>query len=177
MSDLFAHRGHLVKVGGLFLAGGLVFLLLQAALVPKGFGRYGHFRPGALDDNRQRALAYAGRAACLDCHADAADAAKGGPHERVHCEACHGPLAGPAAAPDAQKAERPDSRVLCARCHQRNAARPARFPQVDAADHSGGEACTSCHRAHDPRISVAAASATAPAGSRARSGREKGAIR
>jgi hypothetical protein len=125
--------------------------VLQALLVPKGFGRYGHYRPGALDDNRGRALVHAGRAACLDCHSDAADAARGGPHEQVRCEACHGALARHAADPVEQKAVRPDSRVVCARCHQASVARPARFPQVEVADHAGGEACTSCHRAHDPR--------------------------
>jgi hypothetical protein len=46
---------------------------------------------------------------------------------------------------------RPDSKVLCARCHQALAARPASFPQVEAAEHSGGEACTTCHQAHSPK--------------------------
>jgi hypothetical protein len=179
MGELFGHKGHLVRVGALFLAGLLVFLVLQALLVPKGFGRYGHFRAGALDDNRSRALAYAGRSACLDCHSDAADAARGGPHEHVRCEACHGPLARHAAAPDEQKAERPDSRVLCVRCHQANVARPGRFPQIEAAAHAGGEACTSCHKAHDPRLPAAegtsgqGAAATAPKATT----REKGALK
>lgn len=151
MSGLFAHKGHLVRVGILFLAGVLAFLLLRALLVPEGFGRYGHYRAGALDDNRRQALAHAGRAACLDCHADAANAARGGPHAHVRCEACHGALARHAAEPLEQKAAKPDSRVLCVRCHEANVARPAPFPQVEAAEHSGGEACASCHRAHDPR--------------------------
>jgi predicted CXXCH cytochrome family protein len=152
MSGFFGHREHLFRVGALFVAGVLAFLVLQALLVPKGFGRYGHYRAGALEDNRNRALVHAGRAACLDCHADAAEAAKGGPHEHVRCEACHGALARHAAEPMEQKALRPDSRVLCARCHQANVARPLRFPQVEVADHAGGEACTTCHKAHDPRL-------------------------
>ncbi len=151
-SGPFGHKAHLVRVAGLFLVGLAAFLVLQALLVPKGFGRYGHYRAGALEDNRSGALAFAGRAACLDCHADAADAARGGPHEHVRCEACHGALAGHAAGPTEQKADRPDSRVLCVRCHQANVARPARFPQVEVADHAGDEACASCHRAHDPRL-------------------------
>ena len=148
---LFGHAGHLFRVGALFGAALLVFLALQALLVPKDFGRYGHYRPQALDDNRARALVHAGRAACLDCHSDAADAAKGGPHEHVRCEACHGALARHAADPTEQKAVRPDARVLCARCHEANVARPASFPQVEVAGHAGGEDCTSCHRAHNPR--------------------------
>jgi hypothetical protein len=46
---------------------------------------------------------------------------------------------------------RPDSKVLCARCHAPNVARPARFPQVDAAEHAGQEACIACHTAHNPK--------------------------
>ena len=150
MGDLFRHGGHLIRVAGLFLAGVLVFLALQVLLVPEGFGVYGHYRAGALEENRARPVAFAGRAACVECHADAADAAKGGRHEAIRCEACHGPLAGHAGDPTEKKALRPDSRVLCARCHAANVARPARFPQVEVADHMGGEACTTCHVAHNP---------------------------
>jgi hypothetical protein len=150
MSDLFRHGGHLVRVAGLFLAGVLAFLVLQAALVPEGFGVYGHYRKGAIEENRVRPVAFAGRAACVECHSDVPDAMKGGRHAGVHCEACHGPLAGHAGDPAETKAVRPDSKALCARCHAANVARPARFPQVEVADHMGGEACTTCHVAHQP---------------------------
>jgi predicted CXXCH cytochrome family protein len=134
----------------LFVAGILVFVVLRSLLIPEGFGRYGHFRAGALDDARVHPAVYAGRAACLDCHSDAADAAKGGRHAEVRCEACHGPLAGHAGDPAEKKAVRPDSKTLCARCHAADVARPARFPQVQVADHMGEEACATCHVAHQP---------------------------
>ena len=54
MGVLFGHRGHLLRVAGLFAAGVLAFLVLQAFLVPKGFGVYGHYRAGALEENRVR---------------------------------------------------------------------------------------------------------------------------
>lgn len=149
---VFGHREHLVRVAALFAAGVLVFVVLQALLVPEGFGLYGHYRAGALDDNRARPMAFAGRAACVECHEDAAAAAKGGGHERVRCEACHGPLQAHAEDPTAQKAEKPDSRTLCVRCHQASVARPAHFPQVDRAEHAGEEACTTCHVAHHPGL-------------------------
>ena len=38
------------------------------------------------------------------------------------------------------------------RCHAQNAARPSGFPQVDIADHSGGESCVTCHVAHNPGL-------------------------
>jgi len=150
MGRLFGHREHLVRVAGLFLAGVVVFVVLQALLVPEGFGRYGHYRAGALDDVRAHPVAYAGRSACLECHPDAAEAAKGGGHARVRCEACHGALAAHAEDPGEHAAQRPDAAVLCVRCHQANVARPAGFPQVDRAEHAGDEICTSCHVAHHP---------------------------
>lgn len=156
MGVLFGHKGHLVRVAGLFLAGVLAFLVLQAFLVPKGFGLYGHYRAGALVENRTREVAFAGRAACVECHSDVPDAMKGGRHAGVNCEACHGPLAAHASDPTEKKAVRPDSKVLCARCHAASVARPVKFPQVDVAEHAGGEACTTCHVAHKPLPPVSA---------------------
>ena len=150
MGVLFKHTGHLLRVAGLFVAGVLAFLVLQAVLVPKGFGVYGHYRAGALEENRVRSVAFAGRAACVECHSDVPDAMKAGRHEAIRCVACHGPLAGHAVDPAEKKAVRPEGKALCARCHAANVARPARFPQVEVAEHAGGEACTTCHAAHNP---------------------------
>lgn len=150
MRVLFGHKEHLVRVAALFLAGTGAFFVLRALFVPEGFGRYGHYRAGALDENRARPVAYAGRAACVECHSDVPEAAKGGRHEAIRCEACHGPLAGHAGDPGEHPAVRPDSKVICARCHAANVARPAGFPQVDVAEHAGEEACTTCHPAHQP---------------------------
>jgi hypothetical protein len=152
MRRIFGHADHLFRVAGLVLLGLLAFGVLRSALVPAGFGRYGHYRAGALDDARARPLAFAGRAACMECHSDAADAAKGSGHARVHCEACHGALAAHASDPTAHKAVRPDPLVVCVRCHQANVARPASFPQKDKAEHSGDEPCTTCHVAHHPAM-------------------------
>ncbi len=174
MEGFFGHKGHLVRVATLFVAGVLVFLGLQALLVPRGFGAYGHYRAGALDDNRARSLSYAGRAACLDCHADVWETLQKGRHGEVRCEACHGPLAKHAEDPSTGKAVKPDPKVLCVRCHQESVARPAKFPQIDAASHSGGEACTSCHKAHDP-LDQAAQGAPAAAAAPAAAEPQKGA--
>jgi len=162
MPFFFGHKGHLVRMAALFGVGVLGFVVLQALFVPKDFGAYGHYRAGALDDNRARPIAFAGRAACVECHSDVADAAKGGRHEAVRCEACHGPLAGHAADPTEKTAVRPDPRVLCARCHAANVARPALFPQVDVAEHAGQEACTTCHTAHNPLAPAAGSPGLAP---------------
>lgn len=149
-------KEHLVRMASLFAAGIGVFLVLQHVFVPPGFGQYGHYRPGALGDARDAALHplhYAGRAACADCHAEVVDARKGSRHERIGCEACHGPSARHAANPDAVKAFRPDARAVCIRCHAASASKPRGFPQVVVADHADAGPCTSCHRAHAPKIS------------------------
>ena len=166
MSDGFGHKGHLFRVAALYAAGTAAFFVLRAFFVPTGFGAYGHYRAGAIDDNRARPITFAGRAACVECHSEVPDVAKGGPHQQIRCEACHGALAGHASDPVEKKAVRPDPKVLCARCHAANVARPARFPQVDVADHSGGESCTTCHAAHNPKEPPAAPPAAQKGGTK-----------
>jgi hypothetical protein len=144
---------HLVRMAGLFAVGIVVFLVLQQMLVPPGFGRDGHYRPAALDDNRARPIRYAGRAACADCHADVVEARRGGRHEGIGCEACHGPLAAHAASPGDVVPRLPDGRAVCLRCHLANMARPASFPQITVPEHSESGLCTECHQAHSPGLS------------------------
>jgi len=136
----------------LFAAGLVVFLAVRALLVPQGFGRYGHYRPGAAEENRARPLHHAGEAACADCHGDVAEAKAPGPHAGVHCEACHGPLKVHADDPEAVKPALPSVPALCLRCHREDGAKPKGFPAVDGS-HGGGEPCLGCHKPHDPRIS------------------------
>ena len=152
MRSLFGHREHLVRVAVLFVGGILGFLVVQALLVPDDFGVYGHFRAGALDDNRALPLVHAGRAACVECHSDVPEEAAGGAHAAVRCEACHGAQGRHAEDPSVDEPGRPDAATLCAGCHAANVARPAGFPQVDAADHAAGESCLTCHAAHHPGL-------------------------
>ncbi|HET7453201.1 MAG TPA: multiheme c-type cytochrome [Thermoanaerobaculia bacterium] len=140
---------HLLRVAALFAAGFAAFLVMRGLLVPADFGRFGHYRAGALADNAGRPVSYAGKTACLDCHSDVADAQKGSRHANVRCEACHGPLAKHAENPDVKPAK-PSAEHLCLTCHRQIAGRPAKFPQVDPDEHAGGVACTSCHKPHHP---------------------------
>lgn len=147
----FQDREHLFRLAVLSIAGVLVFLVLRALFIPSGFGVYGHFRAGALDDNRARKISFAGRAACETCHSDVVDARQGGKHAAIGCEACHGPLAGHAQADDpaAEKPARPEV-ALCPLCHAANLAKPTGFPQVDTRTHGEGGSCLGCHQAHQP---------------------------
>jgi len=152
MREAFRDGEHLFRLVLLFVAGTALFLIVRALLVPAGFGVYGHFRSGAMDDNAARVPAFAGHVACADCHDDVAKTLAGDHHARVGCESCHGPLAAHAADPDAVKPDKLDVVPLCARCHEQNQARPAKHPQVDVAAHAEGAACTECHAAHAPHL-------------------------
>ena len=148
---LFKDAEHLARVAALFLLGIGGFWVAQRLLVPEGFGRHGHYRPGALADKRDQPLVFAGRAACEQCHTDVAETKAKGKHARPACEACHGALALHASDPTV-KPTRPDGRTLCLRCHAALVGRPSPFPQIDAAEHAPEGACTACHAAHDPGL-------------------------
>ena len=142
---------HLYRVGFLFVAGVLGFTVLRAVFVPADFGRFGHYRAGALDDVRAHAAAYAGRSACGDCHPHEVAALARGHHANLGCETCHRTLARHASEdPEKQRPAALDARVLCASCHTASVAKPKTFPQIDPASHGEGQPCTGCHVPHVP---------------------------
>jgi hypothetical protein len=152
MKDFLRNAEHLVRVLVLLALGLAAFLLLRRTIIPADFGKYGHFRPGAMDDIRARTIKFASHETCEVCHADQAAVKSKGKHANVGCEACHGPLANHAQDPASVVPQLPDTAVLCARCHEANQAKPKSFPQVVTAEHSGGVACNTCHKPHDPQI-------------------------
>ena len=152
MGKIFRDSGHLIRPALVILAGLAAFIVLRQAVIPKAFGQYGHYRPGALELVRQRPIAYAGQQQCALCHEDQAKVRAEGKHAHVACEACHGPLAKHADDPGALIPKLPDVATLCVRCHEKNAAKPSGFPQVVSAEHSGGMVCNTCHNPHNPHL-------------------------
>src|SRR5205823_1356173 len=73
MRGRFEHAGHVMRVAAIFAIGLSGFLVLRWILVPRDFGLYGFYRAGALNDNRARPPAHAGRAACEECHSGVYD--------------------------------------------------------------------------------------------------------
>jgi hypothetical protein len=143
---------HLIRPAVVLLAGLGLFLVVRSAVVPKGFGQYGHYRPGALQTVRMHPIAYAGQQTCELCHDKQAEVRKAGRHAKVACEACHGPQAKHADDPSATKPQLPVVADLCVRCHEKDAAKPKTFPQVVSGEHSSGMECNTCHTPHNPRI-------------------------
>jgi hypothetical protein len=153
MGNRYNDYRHLVRIAGVFAVGIVIFLVGRSLLVPSDFGRYGHYRAGALDDARARPIAFAGQAACVECHSDIGDVRRESRHARVSCEACHGPLATHAAGDAPLKPQRPVGRAECVGCHAKSASKPPAFPQVVAADHAGDNKCIECHNPHSPKPS------------------------
>ena len=153
MRHFFEHKEHLVRMAVLFVVGILAFVVLREIMVPAGFGEYGHFRAGALDDVRAHPVKYAGAATCVQCHTDIAEQRAQGKHAHVGCEACHGPLATHAEGKSDEMPTKPDPRATCLRCHTHNVTKPKTFPQIVPAEHSEEGPCTACHQAHSPSLS------------------------
>jgi hypothetical protein len=154
VNRLFRDWIHLIRPAIVLVAALGIFMIVRAAVVPKDFGKYGHFRPGALDAIRAKPISYAGQDTCVLCHDTQATARAAGRHAHVSCEACHGPQNAHATAddPSAAKPKLPDVANLCRRCHEKDAAKPPAFPQVVTAEHSGGALCTTCHQPHNPHL-------------------------
>jgi hypothetical protein len=143
---------HLIRPAVVLVGAIGLFLVIRSAVIPKGFGQYGHYRPGALALVRERTIAYAGQATCEVCHDDEAKARAAGKHAHVACEGCHGPLAKHADDPGSVVPKLPEVANLCRRCHEKDAAKPKWFPQVVTAEHSGGAPCNTCHQPHNPKL-------------------------
>ena len=92
MNRSFKDFEHLIRLAALFAAALLVFVVARAELVPADFGKYGHYRPGAIADVAARPMTYAGRARCTECHEDEVNEAAPAKHKVISCETCHGAL-------------------------------------------------------------------------------------
>jgi hypothetical protein len=160
---MFKDIEHLIRLAVVMVIALVAFVLLRAAVVPRSFGEYGHYRGAAIAEAAARPISYAGRGVCESCHTDVADQKKLGKHAPLACETCHGPLARHADDPSSVTPPKLDTAVVCARCHEANSAKPKDFPQVVTADHSGGIACDTCHQPHTPKIETEASSTKAHA--------------
>jgi len=149
---VFKDIEHLIRLAVVIVIAVVAFVVLRAAVVPRSFGQYGHYRGAAIGEAAARPIAFAGGDVCEGCHTDVAEQKKQGKHVVVACEACHGALARHADDPVSVMPAKLDTLVLCARCHEANSAKPKSFPQVVTADHSGGIACDTCHQPHKPKI-------------------------
>lgn len=146
---------HLIRVVIIFAAAFAGFMLVRHLLVPKSFGKLGHYRADAVEEFALVPRHYAGEAACKKCHPQqASDKAKSS-HRNISCESCHGALLGHAENPKSDnKPRRPkeaEVRAFCGNCHGKSPSRPAKFPQIDLGEHNPDAPCIMCHQPHQPK--------------------------
>ena len=151
------HGKHVFRIVILVAVILAVVLLARGFLVPKTYGLYGRYRgANVAQQMNARPVLHGGAAACAECHSDQSVKRAAGSHRSVSCEICHAPLGAHILA-DGSVVKPPIDRsfTLCARCHRKMAARPAKFPQVDLDQHvSGpveGKVCLECHDPHSPK--------------------------
>ncbi len=136
----------------LFIIFLLAFFFGRRLLIPKTFGKYGHYRAAAVDLNLAVPARYAGQQICNDCHEEIVATRDQHAHRTIACESCHGPGLAHSEAPDEHDMTVPQEREFCILCHDYSASRPKGFPQINAATHNSGQPCLECHPAHAPSL-------------------------
>lgn len=153
-----SHHRHLLRALLLLLGALLLFFVVRTFLTPHSFGQYGHFRGDNLKEQAAIALVHGSPSSCGECHQDQVGIVSKGPHIKIPCQDCHGPLGKHVTEEGIQPMPITKSFALCARCHQKLEARPKTFPQINLQEHvlskgknlESEEICSSCHRPHNP---------------------------
>jgi hypothetical protein len=124
------------------------YFIARYFLVPESFGQYGWYRGAALEEIASLEPTYAGSKSCEDCHSDQVTVKAKGAHKTIRCESCHGPALAHTEDPNISPPKL-DAK-FCLRCHTAEPARPAKFPQINPADHYSDQTCRDCHLPHAP---------------------------
>ena len=127
MGNRFKNAEHLIRVAAWSsLAVSCSLHRGPGCIVPKSFGQYGHYRADALKDIADRTPLSPGTG-LRSLPSGVADLKKTGKHANVGCEACHGPLEKHAEDAGSVVPVKPDTKVLCVKCHEANSAKPKTF--------------------------------------------------
>jgi cytochrome c553 len=145
---------HIIRLIVLILAFGTAALIAKWYFTAESFYRYGHYRADSVPEIAAQAVAYQTPRYCQPCHSERHAQWSANSHKSVICEVCHGAAQGH---PQNGKLPIPtDTRKLCTLCHEAMPGRPRTQPQIDLAQHSGGQQCVVCHNPHAPKIVAAA---------------------
>ncbi len=128
-----------------------ILIIVRSILIPSDFGKYGHYRPAAVEEIAGQEIQYAGHEICAECHDGIAETKSSGYHKHVACEVCHGSAAAHADDPGSIEIRIPRGRGYCPLCHEYLPSRPTGFPQIVSASHNPLKPCITCHDPHDPR--------------------------
>ena len=145
---------HIFRLILLIVGFAVVAAIAIPLLTDKSFYRYGHYRADSVPEIAALKVVYQTPRYCQTCHAERYAQWSAGNHKTVICEVCHGPAQGH---PENGKLPIPTDTVkLCTLCHEAMPGRPATQPQIQVAQHSGGQQCNICHNPHSPKITAAA---------------------
>ena len=154
---------HIKRLIVLMLGLGVLAYAAKQLFTAGSFYQYGHYRAASVPEIAAQAPVFQTPAYCQSCHQERHAQWSASNHKTVQCEVCHGAAKGH---PE-EKGKLPiptDTRKLCALCHEAMPGRPPTQPQVDPAQHGGGQAqCASCHNPHAPKIGVVAGAVTGDA--------------
>ncbi|MBF0274538.1 MAG: hypothetical protein HQK84_04830 [Nitrospinae bacterium] len=151
---------HVKRVFILLLIIIIAGVIVRSMLIPESFGKYGHYRGNALQEEAAREVTFSEQEKCSssECHEMNFLIKDKGKHKPVVCENCHGAFA---FHPEEKRAD-PNKftinrdRSLCLTCHRKEPARPKDFPMIVELEHyvEGGEKppCISCHDPHSPSM-------------------------
>lgn len=128
----------------------ILFLVVRSLLIPDSFGEQGHYRFNSIQENQDKELSYAGKAACAECHDDKAEELESDMHANISCETCHGPGLAHYDNPEPSNILKPDNRAHCGLCHNYNPTRKGKIAQVDLNEHNVDQKCIECHNPHLP---------------------------
>lgn len=140
-----------VRVVVVFVAFGLLVLLIRQFIIPRELKDTVLQKITATEREAARGIVYAGAQICTDCHADINVAKKSGYHRDLACESCHSAAQKHVENPTEVKPLSPRKRDYCSFCHTYNSTRPTGFPQINPVTHNPLKPCITCHNAHNPK--------------------------
>ena len=128
-----------------------IFILIQRYLTPDSFGKYGHYRANAIEDNKINASYYRGEESCTTCHQDLFDLKDSDLHSEIKCESCHTPKIDTYIDCEVMPPIVDGTNEFCAICHAINPGRLKKgVPQLDFKEHEADQNCIECHNPHAP---------------------------
>lgn len=145
---------HIVRLIALILGLIVVAVIAVPLLTDKSFYRFGHYRADSVPEIAAKEPVLQTAQYCQSCHDERHAQWSASNHKSVTCEICHGAAK---SHPESGKLPIPKDTVkLCTLCHEAMPGRPSTQPQIEVAQHSGGQQCIACHNPHSPKIAAAA---------------------
>lgn len=163
------YNTHLIRILVILVVAAVGGYLVRGLLLPDEFGKYGHYRPAAVEEEKNRPIRNKTNDSCMECHHHIREMHLEGIHKTVSCEFCHGPYADhieDGRVTDKLPVKKGEEiKKLCLRCHNEviRARPPESIKMISLPEHlkeknvSTDHICDQCHNVHAPLMYVKAA--------------------